>query len=77
MDLVMVSSVLGALRDSAEMLLLGGSESLSLALWGSGLLAIAAWVKGSLAATHRFHVRERQAHLSYISEHRSLKESRA
>ena len=34
MDFVMASSILGIVRDSAQMLLLGGSESLSLALWG-------------------------------------------
>ena len=77
MDFVMTSSILGAVRDSVAVLLLGGSESLSLCLWGCGLLVIGTWVKASLALTHRCHDKETQAHLNYIPEHRSLTESRA
>ena len=76
MGSVMASSIFGALRDSAEMLLLGGPESLSLALWGCGLLVLAAWVRAS-HERHRLGAKERQAKLNYLSEHRSLTESRA
>ena len=55
MDFVNGSSILGVLRDSAEVLLLGGSESLSLVLWGSALLAVGAGVKALLAPTQRLN----------------------
>ena len=77
MDFLIASSILGVLRDSAEVLLLGNSESLSLVLWGSVLLAVGASVKALLAPKRRFNVRQPQAHVNYVSEHRSLTQGQA
>ncbi len=77
MSFVMGSSILGALWDSAEILLLGGSEPLSLVLWGSAFFATAAAMKALLAPTRRFHMTESKAQLNCVAEHRSLTESRA
>jgi hypothetical protein len=77
MDLVMASAILGALRDGAELLFAGASESVSLVLWGSGLLALGAGVKWLLAPTHRLHASKSQGEVAFVSEHGSLTESRA
>jgi hypothetical protein len=77
MSFVMASSILGALRDSAEVLFLVGSEPLWLVLWGSGLLVTGAAIRSLLAPNRRFHINEGEAHLNRIAEHRSLSESRA
>jgi hypothetical protein len=71
MDFVMASSILGVVRDGAQMLLLGGSESLSLAIWGSGLLAM-----GALARRHHFRVAGGKVPVNYLAKHGSLTESR-
>ncbi len=77
MDFVMVSSIVGVLRNSLDVLFLGGSESLTLAIWGSVLFVMAAGVRALLAPTSRLQLRQGKADLNYIAEHSSLTEGRA
>lgn len=71
MDFVTATTIFNAVRDSAEMLLSGATEPLSLAVWGFGLLAVGAAFRSLIAPAraHRFDVQDAGT--------RALTESRA
>ena len=75
MDLLIASPILSSLLESAELLLSGAPESISLALWGFSLLAVGAGVRSLMAPAHRLSASP--ARVQYGSERRSLTESRA
>jgi hypothetical protein len=67
MDLLIASSLLSGLRESAQLLLSAAPESISLALWGCCLLAVGAAVRSLIAPSERLEVPEARPHLQYPS----------
>jgi hypothetical protein len=77
MDLVTASSVIGALRESAQVFLSSVPESISLTLWGCALLLISGSVRSLVAPAHRVPVTQSRARAQYGSKGQTLSESRA